>query len=148
MTTNLDKGSHSVTALNAHLVFVTKYRKRTFSSESLLFLEKTMKDTARKMGFSITEFNGENDHVHLLVRYPPKYSISKIVNHLKGVSSRMYRAKYLVSGEHLGSPSYFASSVGGAPIEVLKQYIQNQEKSSFTTGLVPIFLVRLPVILI
>jgi putative transposase len=130
MTTNLDKGSYSVTALNAHLVFVTKYRKKVFSSESLAFLEDTMKDTARKMGFSVLEFNGESDHVHLLIRYPPKYSISKLVNHLKGVSSRMYRAKYIVSGEHLWSPSYFASSVGGAPIEVLKKYIQNQEKPS------------------
>lgn len=130
MTTDLDKGSHSVTALNARLVFVTKYRNSIFSSESLSFLEETMRDTARKMGFSVLEFNGESDHVHLLIRYPPKYSISKLVNHLKGVSSRMYRTKYVVSGKHLWSPSYFASSVGGAPIEVLKQYIQNQEKPS------------------
>ena len=130
MTIDLDKGRHSVTTLNAHLVFVTKYRRKIFSSESLNFLEETMKDTAKKMGFSITEFNGENDHIHVLIRYPPKYSISKIVNHLKGVSSRMYRTKYVVSGEHLWSPSYLASSSGGAPIEVLKQYIQNQEKPS------------------
>jgi putative transposase len=121
----LDKGAHSVTALNAHLVFVTKYRKKLFTSESLELLHQTMSDTARKMGFKITEFNGESDHVHLLIRYPPKYSISKLVNHLKGVSSRIYRTKYPMNGDHLWSPSYFASSVGGAPIEVLKQYIKN-----------------------
>jgi putative transposase len=123
----LDKGAHSVTALNAHLVFVTKYRKKLFTQESLEYLHQTMKDTAQKMGFKIIEFNGEADHVHLLVRYPPKHSVSKLVNHLKGVSSRMYRSKYPMNSKHLWSPSYFASSVGGAPIEVLKRYIQEQK---------------------
>ncbi|MDJ0728399.1 MAG: IS200/IS605 family transposase [Crocosphaera sp.] len=127
MTSNLHKGRHSVTALNAHLVFVTKYRKKLFTQESLSFLHETMKDTAKKMGFNIEEFNGEADHVHLLINYPPKYSISKLVNHLKGVSSRMYRSQYSMQGQHLWSPSYFASSVGGAPIEVLKQYIKEQK---------------------
>lgn len=127
MTSDLDKGAHSVTALLAHLVFVTKYRKKIFTNVSLKLLHSSMNDTALKMGFKILEFNGEADHIHLLVRYPPKYSISKLVNHLKGVSSRIYRKSYQVDGEHLWSPSYFASSVGGAPINVLKQYIQNQK---------------------
>lgn len=130
MTANLNKGRHSVTALNVHLVFITKYRRKIFNGESLKYLEVSMKDVALKMDFQIIEFNGESDHVHLLVNYPPKYSVSKLVNHLKGVASRMYRAKYTVVGEHLWSPSYFASSVGGAPIEVLKEYITNQEKPS------------------
>lgn len=127
MTSDLDKGAHSVTALLSHLVFVTKYRKKVFTFESLKLLHSSMNDTAIKMGFKILEFNGEADHVHLLVRYPPKYSISKLVNHLKGVSSRIYRKYNQVDGKHLWSPSYFASSVGGAPIDVLKQYIQNQK---------------------
>lgn len=127
MATSLDLGRHSVTALNAHLVFVTKDRRKIFTVESLEYLHQNLKDTANKMGFQITEFNGESDHVHLLIRYPPKYSISKLVNHLKGVSSRMYRQKFGVQGQHLWSPSYFASSVGGAPIEVLKQYIKDQK---------------------
>lgn len=84
------------------------------------------------MDFKIIEFNGESDHVHLLVEYPPKYSISKLVNHLKGVSSRMIRKQFDISPhkEHLWSPSYFASSSGGAPLDVLKKYIENQEKPS------------------
>lgn len=127
MGTDLTRGRHSITALNAHLVFVTKYRKKVFDQESLKFLHKTMEDTAKKMDFNLVEFNGEIDHVHLLINYPPKYSISKIVNHLKGVSSRMYRSQYNVLGKHLWSPSYFATSVGGAPIEVLKQYIKDQK---------------------
>ena len=130
MITSLDRGRHSVTALNAHLVFVTKYRRKIFTIESLEYLQQNLQDTANKMGFEITEFNGESDHVHLLIRYPPKYSISKLVNHLKGVSSRMYRQKFGAKGQHLWSPSYFASSVGGAPIEVLKQYIKDQKPPS------------------
>lgn len=85
------------------------------------------------MGFEIEEFNGEPDHVHVLIEYPPKLSISQMVNALKGVSSRRYgQAGHPkpYGSDALWSPSYFASSVGGAPLEVLKRYIQNQEKPS------------------
>jgi putative transposase len=127
MTSSLNRGRHSVTALKAHLVFVTKYRRKLFTSESLEFLKLSMEEIARKMEFTIVEFNGESEHIHILVNYPPKYSISKIVNHLKGASSRLYRSRYPNSGSHLWSPAYFASSVGGAPIQVLKEYIKNQK---------------------
>ena len=83
------------------------------------------------MDFQIIEFNGEADHVHTLLEMPPKLSVSQIVNSLKGVSSRLYgQAGYPKPDgkEALWSPSYFVSSVVGAPIEVLKQYIKNQEK--------------------
>ena len=79
------------------------------------------------------EFNGEQDHIHLLIHYPPKIAISVLVNNLKGVSSRLLRKKhathldkYLWDG-HLWSPSYFTASCGGAPLTIVKQYIQNQQ---------------------
>lgn len=81
---------------------------------------------------ALVEFNGEQDHVHLLLNYPPKVSISALVNSLKGVSSRMLRKEFgdfhpwLKRRGVLWSPSYFAASCGGAPIEILKTYIQNQ----------------------
>ena len=80
----------------------------------------------------LVEFDGENDHDHLLVNYPPKVSISKLVNSLKGVSSRMIRQKNYPSireklwGGALWSPSYFAGSCGGAPISIIRQYIEQQ----------------------
>ncbi|MBD0304664.1 MAG: IS200/IS605 family transposase [Tolypothrix sp. T3-bin4] len=122
------RGKHSVTSLNSHLVFVTKYRKKIFDAERLEVLIQSFFEVAKKMDFNILEVNGEGDHVHLLVEYPPRYSVSQLVNHLKGVSSRMYRKQFTDSphAEHLWSPSYFACSVGGAPIEVLKEYIKNQ----------------------
>ncbi len=85
------------------------------------------------MGFEIREFNGEVDHIHCLIEYPPKLSISVMVNSLKGVSSRRYGQAGFpkpYGKDALWSPSYFVSLVGGAPLEVLKQYIQNQEKPS------------------
>ena len=94
-------------------------------------VEQSFREVAKKMNFNVLEFNGEDDHVHALIEYPPKLSISQIVNSLKGVSSRRYgQAGYKKPHpESLWSPSYFAVSVGGAPIEVLKQYIKEQSRS-------------------
>jgi putative transposase len=103
------------------------------TSESFAVIEKSFREVAKKMDFQILEFNGESDHVHALIEFPPKLSISQMVNALKGVSSRRYGQSGFqkpYGKEALWSPSYFASSVGGAPIEILKQYIQNQLKPS------------------
>ena len=81
----------------------------------------------------LVEFDGEDDHVYLLVNYPPKLAISALVNALKGVSSRMIRQAGFPSiqnklwGGALWSPSYFAASCGGAPIAIIKQYIEQQQ---------------------
>ena len=81
----------------------------------------------------LVEFDGEDDHVHLLVNYPPKVAVSNLVNSLKGVSSRMIRKRNYPSirkklwGGALWSPSYFAGSCGGAPIELIRQYIEQQQ---------------------
>ncbi len=82
---------------------------------------------------TLVEFDGKDDHVHLLVNYPPKIAIPSLVNSLKGVSSRLIRKKNYPSiqkalwGNSLWSPSYFAGSCGGAPLEIVKQYIQQQQ---------------------
>jgi putative transposase len=131
MSTHLRKERHSVSDLKIHLVCVTKYRRSIFTADSLAVVEKSFTEVARKMDFQVLEFNGETDHIHALIEFPPKLSISQIVNALKGVSSRRYgQAGYKkpYGKDALWSPSYFVSSVGGAPLEVLKRYIQNQEK--------------------
>ena len=78
-------------------------------------------------------FNGETDHVHLLVTYPPKVAVSNLVNSLKGVSARIMRRDHPDLGRrfwrgHLRSPSYLAGSLEGAPLSVLRQYIDNQQR--------------------
>lgn len=133
MTTPLRRERHSVSSLYIYLVCVTKYRRKILTAESLKTLEGAFSDVAQRMGFEVKEFNGESDHVHLLLEYPPKLSISQMVNALKGVSSRRYgqAGHPKPYGEpSLWSPSYFVSSVGGVPLEVLKGYIENQKKPS------------------
>ena len=129
----LRRERHSVFSVKIHLVCVTKYRRVVLTSESFAVIEKSFREVAKKMDFQILEFNGESDHVHALIEFPPKLSISQMVNALKGVSSRRYGQSGFqkpYGKEALWSPSYFASSVGGAPIEILKQYIQNQLEPS------------------
>ena len=132
-STDIRIGRHCVFKLHVHLVFVTKYRKQVFTNEILKDLEVIFKDVARDFETELVEMNGETEHVHLLLHYPPKVSISKLVNSLKGVSSRLIRkqhpelAKYYWKGG-LWSPSYFASSCGGAPLSIIKQYIEQQTR--------------------
>lgn len=131
MSRDLRRECHSVSDLKIHLVCVTKYRRKIFNPESLTLIEKSFKEVAAKMTFQILEFNGEADYIHALIEFPPKLSISVMVNALKGVSSRRYGTAGFVKPygkDALWSPSYFVSSVGGAPLELLKSYIQNQEK--------------------
>jgi putative transposase len=133
MTTRFRKERHSVTDLKIHLVCVVKYRRSILTAESLAVIGKSFREVAKSMAFQIVEFNGEADHVHVLIEYPPKLSISQIVNALKGVSSRRYGQagfKKPYGKTALWTPSYYASSIGGAPLEVLKRYIQEQEKPS------------------
>src|SRR4028118_474797 len=134
MTTEFRRERHSITDLKIHLVCVTKYRDEIFSGEELKLIEEVFRHVATQMNFQILEISGVDEHVHALIEYPPKLSVSKIVNALKGVSSRRYGQagfKKPHGKTALWSPSYFSVSVGGAPIEVLIKYIKNQEKPSF-----------------
>ena len=134
MKYQLSSTRHAKYLLHAHLVFTPKYRKKIFIKAHLMLMQAVFKDVYEKFDSKLIEFNGEKDHVHLLVLYPPRVSIASLVNSLKGVSSRMLRKNFDVFkkvywGENvaLWSRSYFAASVGGAPIEILKQYIEHQD---------------------
>lgn len=130
--TDLRRGRYVVFNLHVHLVFVAKYRRKVFTKEVLDDMRGIFESVCTGFEAQLVEFDGENDHVHLLVNYPPKVSISKLVNSLKGVSSRMIRQKNYPSireklwGGVLWSPSYFAGSCGGAPITIIRQYIEQQ----------------------
>ncbi len=133
MSNDLRRGRYVVYNLHVHLVFVAKYRGKVFTKEILGDMRGIFESVCTDFEAQLVEFDGEDDHVHLLVNYPPKVSISKLVNSLKGVSSRMIRQKNYPSikqklwGGALWSPSYFAGSCGGAPIEIIRQYIEQQK---------------------
>ncbi len=130
---DIRRGRHVVFNLHVHLVFVTKYRRHVFTKAILDDLKLIFENVCRDFEAELVEFDGEDDHVHLLVNYPPKVAISNLVNSLKGVSSRMIRQKNYPTikqklwGNALWSPSYFAGSCGGAPISIIRQYIEQQK---------------------
>jgi putative transposase len=123
-----------VSLLHAHLVFVTKYRRPVFTDAMLTFTEQTMRGVCAELDVELVEFNGETDHVHLLVGYPPTLAISVLAQRLKGRTAHALRREFTgvcvrarMRG-HLWSPSYFAVSCGGAPLAIIKQYIDGQTR--------------------
>ena len=131
-TSEIRTGRHCVFNIHVHLVFVTKYRRKVFTSNILDEMKNVFEKVCEDFEAELIEFNGEDDHVHLLVNYPPKISVSKIVNSLKGVSSRLLRKQFPELEKRcwkgvLWSPSYFAASCGGAPLSIITQYIEKQK---------------------
>jgi putative transposase len=133
MTENNDirKGRHCVFALHVHLVFVAKYRQKVFDEDAVERLGSIFGKVCADFDARLIKMDGEDDHVHLLVEYPPKVAVSVLVNSLKGVSSRLLRKDRPDIRDRywkgvLWSPSYFASSCGGAPISIIRQYIEQQ----------------------
>jgi putative transposase len=125
-------GRHCVFKMHVHLVFVAKYRRKVFDGDAIDRMRRMFGKVCEDMGASLVEMDGEDNHVHLLVEYPPKLAVSVLVNSLKGVSSRLLRKerpdlKKRYWKNVLWSPSYFASSCGGAPIGIIKQYIEQQQ---------------------
>jgi putative transposase len=118
--------------MRVHRFFVTKYRRNVFTKEGVDDLRVILANVCVDFESELIEFDGEDDPVHLLVNDPPKVSISKLVNSLKGASSLLIRKKGYPNikkkrwGNALWSPSYFAGSCGGAPIAIIRQYIEQQ----------------------
>ena len=129
---NIRRGRHCVFDMHVHLVFVAKYRRKVFDKEAIDRLRELFARICTDFEAQLVEMDGERDHVHLLVSYPPKVPVSTLVDSLKGASSRVLRkerpdiAKRFYYKGVLWSPSYFASSCGGAPISIIRQYIEQQ----------------------
>ncbi|MGT3291179.1 IS200/IS605 family transposase [Yersinia enterocolitica] len=127
------KCRHSVSKLVVHLIFVTKYRRKLLDGAMIEQIRESFLSAAKRLEVEILEMDGEADHVHVLVAYPPKLPVSVLVNNLKSISSRYVRQlnlhlpKQSNSGV-LWSRSYFACSAGGATIETLKAYVSSQKK--------------------
>jgi putative transposase len=132
------RARHSVSLLHTHLVFVTKHRPPVFTDAMLTFCEHTMHTACTELDVELVEFNGETDHVHLLVAYPPALAVSLLVQRLKGRTANPVRREYTDTGArtrgHLWSPSYFAVSCGGAPLSIIKQHIDGQARPHRAPG--------------
>ncbi|WP_327248752.1 IS200/IS605 family transposase [Streptomyces sp. NBC_01320] len=128
------RGRHVVHHLHAHLVLVTRYRRTVFNDEMLTRCEEIMRKVCEAFEADLIEFNGGEDHVHLLVHHPPKVAPSNLVNSVKGVSSRRLRQELTghvnqtIMHGRFWSGSYFARSCDGAPLHMVKDYIENQKR--------------------
>lgn len=125
---------HCAYALSYHLELVTKYRRRCLSAQMLDELEVILQEQLSLKGGELVEFNGEQDHVHLLMELPPSQALASVVNSLKSVSSRMLRKWHGPQlAAHFKKPvlwsrSYFVSTVGGANLETVMRYIEAQDR--------------------
>ncbi|MHB8355994.1 MAG: IS200/IS605 family transposase [Vulcanimicrobiaceae bacterium] len=123
---------HSVFNLHLHLVLVTKYRRRCIDAAILARLHAIFGNLAERWGCELLEFNGEPDHVHLLLSVNPKVAPAILVNNFKTVSSRLIRKEFASQVRRIyrkavfWSRSYCIVSCGGAPLSVLEQYVQGQ----------------------
>lgn len=131
---NIHKLYHCTYALSYHFVFVTKYRRKCFTGPMLDRLREIVDDLCVSWGGKLVEMNGEADHIHLLLEMNPKAAPSVVANNFKTVTSRLLRkdfAKELAKVYNkpvLWSRTYFVTSCGGAPLSVIKQYIEQQER--------------------
>lgn len=125
---------HCVYKLTYHLVLVTKYRKKCLSNEMLNRLEEIVKKNCTDWEIDLIEFNGEADHVHILLDMHPNIMPSKFINNLKTVSSRLIRKEFEEELKPyywkpvLWTRAYCLLTTGGATIDVIREYIQNQER--------------------
>lgn len=129
MQYDLETGSHTVHALQYHLVTVTKYRAGLLADTHLQRFRMIAADVASEYGRTVSDINGEPDHVHVLFRSEPTTDLTEFVNHLKRLSSRRLRQEFpgLKRGlSALWQPGYFLCTTGQVTLEQLKEYVENQ----------------------
>lgn len=132
MKTDFVSSARSLSDLKAHLVLTTKYRRKVLTGEMIQRLGVVMDDLSQKWNCKIVEFNGEENHIHLLFQYLPQMELPKFIGNLKSVSSRRLREEFpdevdkVYWKKVLWNESYFIASCGGVSISVLKKYIEDQ----------------------
>jgi putative transposase len=134
----VQSSSHAVFNLKLHIVFVTKYRKKTLTDELLKYLAEAFNEILEGWRCKLVEFGGETDHIHMLIEIHPALDISILINNLKTASSRRARNRFK---EHLKKfyykpvfwhRAYYIGTVGGASLETVKAYVQSQGTDEHT----------------
>lgn len=126
--------ARGISSLKAHLVLTSKYRREIFDDAMLIRLESVFRALMEQWDGQLIEFNGESDHVHLLIQYTPQVELSKLINNLKTVSSRYLRKEFaekvnqVYYKDVLWTNGYFIASCGGVTVEELKKYIETQDR--------------------
>ncbi len=127
----LDTNSHSVFMLWYHLILVTKYRREVFTDDISNRAKEIFENIATNYHITLIEWNHDSDHVHILFRSHPKTELSKFINAYKSASSRLIKQEFesvrnKLWESYFWSQSFCLLTSGGAPIDVIKQYIESQ----------------------
>jgi len=127
----LDSNNHSVFMLWYHLVLVIKYRKKVITNDISECLQKMFVRISADYNITLQEWNHDIDHVHILFRAHPNTELSKFINAYKSASSRIVKKDYpqvrkYLWKEFFWSRSFCLLTTGGAPIEVIRKYIESQ----------------------
>ena len=128
---NLDRNMHSVFLLNYHLILVTKYRRQVFDDEIAARAKEIFEYIATNYHITLVEWNHDKDHVHILFRAHPNTQISRFINAYKSASSRLLKKEFPTIREKLWKDAFWSQSfclltTGGAPLEVIRKYIESQ----------------------
>lgn len=131
ITIELDRNQHSVYLLNYHLVMVVKYRRKVINDEISEYLKHRFVVVGQASGINLQEWNHDQDHVHVLFRATPHTEMAKFLNAYKSSSSRMVKKQFPEIKQYLWksafwTQSYCLISTSGAPLEVVKRYIESQ----------------------
>jgi REP element-mobilizing transposase RayT len=131
----LDNNAHSVFLLHYHLILVVKYRRRVFDNLISSRAKEIFEYIAPNYHITLMEWNHDADHIHILFRAHPKTEISKFINAYKSASSRLIKKEFpeirqKLWNEYFWSQSFCLITAGGAPLTVLKQYIESQGEKS------------------
>lgn len=135
----LDSNAHSVFLLHYHLVLVVKYRRQVFDERISERAKEIFAYIAPKYNITLQEWNHDKDHVHILFRAHPNSEISKFINAYKSASSRLLKKEFPEIRQKLWKESFWSQSfclltTGGAPIEVIRKYIETQGEKSYKRG--------------
>lgn len=129
----LDTNKHSVFLLNYHLVLVVKYRRKVLTDDISNRLKEIFEYICPKYNITLQEWNHDYDHIHLLFKGQPNTEISKFLNAYKSASSRLIKKEFpeireQLWKEYFWNRSYCLLTTGGAPIDVVRKYIENQKE--------------------
>ena len=132
-TMNLDTNNHSVFSLNYHLVLVIKYRRKVVTDDISNRLKEIFEYISPKYNIALEEWNHDYDHIHLLFKAHPNTEISKFINAYKSASSRLIKKEFLSIKEQLWKEYFWSRSfclltTGRPTIDVVRKYIENQQK--------------------
>ena len=134
ITMDLDTNNHSVFLLHYHLILVTKYRRQVIDDEISDFAKDTFIRISESYHITLVEWNHDKDHVHIMFKAQPKTELTKFINAYKSASSRLIkrdfpRIKKSLWKEMFWSKSFCLLTIGSAPMDVIKKYIQNQRNN-------------------